>query len=147
MSHDPPPLIHPFDMRAPEPYEEQFSREDPEYRLRLAISQALDEPLQSLISEEATSWALPAHPQIITTHQEGTAEASDTKRKPGSSDMEETTRPKTRRRKGDPEPDYSGMTREVLKKNQRTGQACDRCKVCPITDLCPPASTILLLFV
>lgn len=136
MSHDTPPLTHPLNMHAQEPYEEQFSRDDPEYLVQVALPRALDEPLQSLISEESMSWALPVRPKVIVNHQEDTAEASGTKRKSGSSDMEEVARPKTRRRKGDPEPDYSGITREVLKNTRRTGQACDRCKVRPITDTC-----------
>lgn len=41
---------------------------------------------------------------------------------------------KTRRRKGDPEPDYSELSRRKVQNNKRTGQACDRCKVC----LCSP---------
>lgn len=134
MSHD-LSLTHPLDMHIQNPYEEQFSADDPEYRLRMAMSLALDEPLQSFIREEATSWALPVSPQVTVTSQEDTVEASGPKRKSGNPDMEESPRPKTRRRKGDPEPDYSDMTREVLKKNQRTGQACDRCKVRPVTDL------------
>lgn len=42
---------------------------------------------------------------------------------------------KNRRRKGDPEPDYSELSRRKVQKNKRTGQACDRCKVCLAFDV------------
>ena len=37
---------------------------------------------------------------------------------------------KRRRSHNSPEPDYSQMILELNKKRKRTGQACDRCRVC-----------------
>lgn len=44
---------------------------------------------------------------------------------------EEQPREKKRRRsRNSPEPDYSQIILELNKKRKRTGQACDRCRVC-----------------
>lgn len=51
--------------------------------------------------------------------------------------VKEPSRAKSRRRKGEPEPDYSAMSRQKIKKNKRTGQACDRCKVCQVAYMSP----------
>lgn len=53
---------------------------------------------------------------------------------------EETGRAKSRRRKGEPEPDYSAMSRQKIMQVKRTGQACDRCKVCQGTYTVLPAT-------
>lgn len=55
--------------------------------------------------------------------------STDIKRELDSPGTEESPKTKSRRRRGDAEPDYSGLTREKVKNNKRTGQACDRCKV------------------
>lgn len=127
-------------MPSEQSYQNTFTSGDPEYLLQLALSSALGEPLQTLMDKDASSWAESAQPETTVTAQnetmEATVEATGTKRMPNSPDAEDTTKSKTRRRKGDPEPDYSSMTREVLKTNQRTGQACDRCKVRPNWPMC-----------
>lgn len=58
---------------------------------------------------------------------------------------EETGRVKSRRRKGEPEPDYSAMSRQKIMQVKRTGQACDRCKVCQTTYTVPPTTQQKLL--
>jgi hypothetical protein len=46
-------------------------------------------------------------------------------------DGEKSQRVKKRRRsRNSPEPDYSQIILELNKKRKRTGQACDRCRVC-----------------
>lgn len=55
--------------------------------------------------------------------------STGSKRELDSPSTEQSPKTKTRRRRGDAEPDYSGLTREKVKNNKRTGQACDRCKV------------------
>lgn len=46
-------------------------------------------------------------------------------------DEEKSQRVKKRRRsRNSPEPDYSQIILELNKKRKRTGQACDRCRVC-----------------
>lgn len=59
------------------------------------------------------------------------------RRKPVSAIGEAGERPakkrrRPRRKKDDPEPDYSAIVREQVRNSTRTGQACDRCKVCYI---------------
>lgn len=62
--------------------------------------------------------------------ESSTKPLAGTKHELEDSPEEEPRRTKSRRRKGEPEPDYSAMSRQKIKQNKRTGQACDRCKVC-----------------
>lgn len=142
-SQHPQPLTRPLNMATEQPFEDEFSKGNPEYLVQTAISYALNRPFPVITNEEATAWAELAQSPINDTHQQEATETTGTKRKSDSPDVEDAPKPKTRRRKGDPEPDYSCITREVLKNNKRTGQACDRCKVRPATD--PYAASPLLL--
>lgn len=121
-------------MDVKQPYDGDFSSDHTEYLLQVAISQALERHLPTTMDEHIPNHPELAHREVVATHQEDTTPASGIKRESDSPDMGDAPKPKTRRRKGDPEPDYSGKTREALKNNGRTGQACDRCKVRPATD-------------
>lgn len=85
--------------------------------------------------EDATSGLSEVASSLTNSQQvedaEAPADASSTgiKRQLESPGTEQSPKTKTRRRRGDAEPDYSGMTREKVKSSKRTGQACDRCKV------------------
>lgn len=73
---------------------------------------------------------------VTNTVAQGTTNtaAQGTEQPQGETQERPAKRPrKSRRRKDEEEPDYSAQVRERLRNNTRTGQACDRCKVCSYT--------------
>lgn len=61
----------------------------------------------------------------------GNTAAQGTEQPQGETQERPAKRP--RRRRDEPEPDYSQQVRARLRNNTRTGQACDRCKVISYT--------------
>lgn len=59
---------------------------------------------------------------------------------PASDNPQAKKQKRQRRKKDEPEPDYSAIIRDQVKNTTRTGQACDRCKVSPPPSSCLPTS-------
>jgi hypothetical protein len=76
----------------------------------------------------------PTQPTTTATLVDDDAESTQALGSIKEEDEEKPQRVKKRRRsRNSPEPDYSQMILELNKKRKRTGQACDRCRVCRST--------------
>lgn len=72
----------------------------------------------------------------------GTGEPATDSSKKKKKTVRETEKPRKRRKKGDPKPDYTAAVIEKSKKLKRVAQACDHCHVslfffCSLSMLCP----------
>jgi hypothetical protein len=84
--------------------------------------EASNQPFPYTIPEMPAGFEIPEQPARRGTKRS----APDS---PASDNPPEKKTKRPRRKKNEPEPDYSAIIRKQVKNATRTGQACDRCKV------------------